>query len=152
MLPPTATPPSPVSSKEYVGAVVTSHISIFEFIYYERRKEKRAEPGAFIPPTVLSTRADGHHDPVEQAVTDVVTEVDVVEDGVGRGPLRLLLDKDVVLGVGGLGEGVCAVGTRGLDVADQGLVPEELPYVRDRAAGQGAVVELGGILMEDDVL
>lgn len=64
----------------------------------------------------------------------------------------LLLAKHVVVGIGGQGESVGVVGACGLDGADQGLVPEELPDVRDRAAGQGTVLELGRVLVEDDVL
>lgn len=64
----------------------------------------------------------------------------------------LLPDKHVVVGIGGQGESIGVIGARGLDGADQGLVPEELPDVWDRAAGQGTVLELGRVLVKDDML
>ena len=102
--------------------------------------------------TVLGTRVNAHHEPGEQPVADVVAEVHVVEDGVGGGALSLLLAKDAVLNVRGLRDGVGAVGARSLDIADQGLIPEELADVWDRPASQGSVLKLGCVLVEDDVL
>lgn len=58
----------------------------------------------------------------------------------------------MVLGVGGQGLGVGRVRARGLDLVDEALVPEELADVGDGASGQGAVGELGGALVDDDVL
>jgi hypothetical protein len=66
-------------------------------------------------------------------------------------PLRLLLAKDTILLVGGQGVRVGAVGVQLVDIGDEALVKEELSNVRNSAAGQSAVRNLGGVLVNDDM-
>lgn len=62
-----------------------------------------------------------------------------------------MLAKHAVLSIGRQGVGVLGVGAECLHFRDEVLVPEELADVADRTAGEGAVGELGGILVNNDV-
>lgn len=101
--------------------------------------------------SVASSGVNADNHPSKEATGDIVTEVDVVEDGVGGAVGGLLFAENVVLGVGGLLDGVGAIRRNSLDLGYKGLVPEQLANVRHGSAGQGSVLELGGVLVDDNV-
>lgn len=81
---------------------------------------------------------DGNSEVGEQTVLEGVTQVDVVQEGVGVGVLGLHGDHAVVC-VGCDGDRVGIVRVGGLDLADHVLVPEDLTNVGDGATRQGVV-------------
>lgn len=97
---------------------------------------------------VAGRDVDGNGDPGEEAVLEVVAELDVVEDGVNGGGL---VGEDGVVGVGGDLDGVVAVRRQRLDVVDELLVPEQVAHEGVVAARHGAVLQLRRANVRDDV-
>lgn len=105
-----------------------------------------------MPLTVFRTGIDANDNPAEQAVAEVVTNIDVLEHWVRRGALSLLLTEYPVLSVGR--QSLCVAGVRRccLNVVDEILVKEELANVGNGATRQGSIGKFCCVLMDDDVL
>lgn len=95
---------------------------------------------------------DTDGDPGEEATlnTDILVEVNVVEDGVGVALLGLD-SEDVVDRIQGDVDVAGVVGVSGLNLGDQVLVEEELTNVGNRSAGDSAVAEERSVHGADDV-
>lgn len=109
---------------------------------------------------VLRSRRDGggaqagvdtEDDPGQEAVLDVVTELDVVEERVGGAVGLGLGSDDTVVGIGEVGLGVGVVGVEQLDGVADGLVPEGLADVRGGQVVDGAVLTNGCVLVQNGV-
>lgn len=100
--------------------------------------------------SVGSRGIDTNGGPAEQTVGDVVTEEDIVENGIGTSG-DSSIGKDAVVNVLNNGVGVLAVRRELIHLGDEGLVEEELAGVGNGSSSKSAVAELSSANVSNNV-